>query len=380
MDTVGLRAVKGWVLRAGDQNPVPIDLDSFVEGPPSQDAVNNPLTVLGTGDVAWAAYYDNCVNRLAFYDSLSDLQEGPVSYLVCGWYSNPGQDPLGDQSVHSLTDFNNKMQELQWQLAEGELDESIEHARRYVVAARGFGLESNLYSQTVAYNDALTSAAPKVGYAVSDAPSSMPQFDDNGDALGPYTTDGSWWPNATLMHGCVVALGWPASAGQAMKTVCSPANPVVLPQHRPSTWPWAIRSLRPWPRSSLSTTICPTRRASSKASCSVRSPIWNNPTAARASTHCSRPRRSAPSTAVTPPKPSTFPPCPTHRRPCPIPCSPARVSSPARSQPPTRLIPTSGAAPSIATQSRWVVRQRRSFPNLSRPFAKPPSCRAVSLQ
>src|ERR1700722_19264335 len=36
-DTVGLRAVRGWVLRAGDQNPVPIDLDSFVEGPPSQD-------------------------------------------------------------------------------------------------------------------------------------------------------------------------------------------------------------------------------------------------------------------------------------------------------------------------------------------------------
>jgi hypothetical protein len=214
VDTVGLRAVKGWILRAGDQNPVPIDLDSFVEGPPSQDAVNNPLTVLGTGDVAWAAYYDNSVNRLAFYDSLSDIQEGPLSYLVCGWYSNPGQDPLGDQSVHSLTDFNNKMQQYQWQLAQRELNESIEQARRYVVAARGLGLQSNLYSASLAYNDALTSAAPAVGYAVSDAPSSMPQFDDQGDALGPYTTDGSWWPNATLMHGCVVALGWPGIGWQ----------------------------------------------------------------------------------------------------------------------------------------------------------------------
>src|SRR5581483_122330 len=28
VDTVGRRAVKGWVLRAGDQNPVPVDLDS----------------------------------------------------------------------------------------------------------------------------------------------------------------------------------------------------------------------------------------------------------------------------------------------------------------------------------------------------------------
>src|SRR5579863_1049063 len=80
LETVGLRALRGWVLRAGDQTPVPIDLDSYVEGPPTTDSVTNPLTVLGTGDVAWAAYYDNCVNRLAFYDSLSDISEGPVSY------------------------------------------------------------------------------------------------------------------------------------------------------------------------------------------------------------------------------------------------------------------------------------------------------------
>jgi hypothetical protein len=205
---VSTRAVKGWVLRAGDKDPVPIDLDSYIEGAPSADAVNNPLTVLGTGDVAWAAYYDNCVNRLAFFDSLSDISSGPVSYLVCGWYSNPGQDPLGDKSVHSLTDFNAKMQQLKWQLAQGELDESVRHARRYTVAARGLGLETSMVS-TLAYNDALTSSAPAVGYAVSDAPSAMPQFDDNGEAMGPYTTDGSWWPNATIMHGSVVAIGWP---------------------------------------------------------------------------------------------------------------------------------------------------------------------------
>ncbi len=177
--------MKGWILKAGDQNPVPIDLDSFTEGPPSQDSVNNPLTVLGTGDVAWAAYYDNCVNRLAFYDSLSDISEGPISYLVCGWYSNPSQDPLGSQQVHSLTDFNAKMQQYQWQLAQGELDESIHHTRRFVVAARGLGLQSNILLPDLAYNDALSSAAPAVGFAVSDTPSSMPQFSDSGEALGP---------------------------------------------------------------------------------------------------------------------------------------------------------------------------------------------------
>jgi len=205
----GSRAVKGWVLRAGDQKPVPIDLDAFSEGPPSPDAVNNPLTVLGTGDVAWAAYYDNCVNRLAFYDDLSDIALGPVSYLVCGWYSDPAQDPLGSQDVHSLTGFNAKMQELGWQLAHGELDESIRKSRGYIVAAKGMGLRSNVRASSQAYNDAIEGSAATVGYAVSDTPSSMPEFDPGGEAIGPYTTDGSWWPNATLTHGSVVAIGWP---------------------------------------------------------------------------------------------------------------------------------------------------------------------------
>jgi len=206
---VPLRTVEGWVLRAGDKTANFVNLSMFTDGPPTADSVNNPLSVLGTGDVAWAAYYDNCVNRLAFYDPLTDVPEGPISYLVCGWYSNPAQDPLGDQSIHSLTDFNAKMQQLQWQLAEGELDESLRYARNYVVAARNLGLESNILLNNIAYNDSITNSAPAVSYAVSDTPSSMPQFDDAGNALGPYTTDGSWWPNATLMHGSVVAIGWP---------------------------------------------------------------------------------------------------------------------------------------------------------------------------
>lgn len=204
----GLRAVRGWVLRAGDKSPQPIDLKNFSEGPPSDDAINNPLTVIGTGDVAWSAYYDNCVNRLAFYDDLSDVPEGPVSYLVCGWYSNPAQDPLGSHDVQSLTDFNSKMMQLGWQLAQNELDESIRISRGYIIAARGMGLAYSLASN-LAYNTAINTDAAVVGYAVSDTPSSMPAFDANGDAIGPYTTDGSWWPNATLFYGSVVAIGWP---------------------------------------------------------------------------------------------------------------------------------------------------------------------------
>ncbi|MGA8043258.1 MAG: hypothetical protein WCA37_10675, partial [Terracidiphilus sp.] len=207
--SVARRAIKGWVLRAGDKTPNHVDLDAFTEGPLSPDAVNNPLTVMGTGDAAWAAYYDNCVDRLAFYDSLSDVAQGPVSYLVCGWYSNPAADPLGSQKVHSLTDFNTTMQGFGWQLAEGELDEAVSFARKYIVAARGMGLAYNHIDASLAGNDAIGGGSGQGGFAISNAQPSMPQFDAAGEALGPYTTDGSWWPNATLIHGAVVALGWP---------------------------------------------------------------------------------------------------------------------------------------------------------------------------
>src|SRR5215472_9588960 len=76
------RAVASWVLRAGDENPTNVELDSFVEDGTTQGNVQNPLNALGHGDPAWAAYYDNVVNRLAFYDSLSDTPapEGPLAY------------------------------------------------------------------------------------------------------------------------------------------------------------------------------------------------------------------------------------------------------------------------------------------------------------
>ncbi len=202
------RAVKGWVLRSGDANPTPIDLDSFSDGAPSQDAIDNPLTVLGQGDVAWAAYYDNVVNRLAFYDDLSGIRSGPLAYLVCGWYSNPAQDPLGDTSVKSLTDFNNKMAQMQWQLAPGELNEAVNYSRKFILGASQVGLK--MFQATAsAAADVVAANVIAANYATSAAAPSFPPLDPGGEALGPYTTDGSWWPNATLFHGSVVAIGWP---------------------------------------------------------------------------------------------------------------------------------------------------------------------------
>jgi hypothetical protein len=69
----GRRSIRGWVLKAHDPNPQPIDLDTFKETGAPAAAIKKPLTVLGHGDVGWSAYFDNVVNRMAFYDSLQGV-------------------------------------------------------------------------------------------------------------------------------------------------------------------------------------------------------------------------------------------------------------------------------------------------------------------
>ena len=261
------RAVTGWVLRSGDQNPMPIDLDSFRTARLSQDAIANPLTVLGQGDVAWAAYYDNVVNRLAFYDNLNGIRTGPLAYLVCGWYSNPAQDPLGDTDVKSLTDFNNKMAQLQWQLAQGELNEAVNHSRNYILGASKLGL-TMVQARASMVSDVVASNVNSTSYVTSDAAPAFLPVDPGGEALGPYTTDGSWWPNATLFHGSVVAIGWPqVRLARAMRMGCSRANRVALQQRRELTSLSAIPFRKLWQRWLRRRTSHRTKRESSKHSC-----------------------------------------------------------------------------------------------------------------
>lgn len=177
------RSMTGWVLAAGGATPQVMPLDQWVEPRPATDVVA-PLTALGHGDPAWAAYYDNVIGRLGFYDDLSDVTSGPVAYLVCGWYasSDPGRDPLGS-GITSTSTFDAAMAAHGWSLADGELKESLRRRAGYLSATAALGLLQ-------------TSMAPRV---------TGPRVDDNGT----YLTDGDWWPTGTLFHGAAVDLAWP---------------------------------------------------------------------------------------------------------------------------------------------------------------------------
>jgi hypothetical protein len=239
--TPGRRAIRGWVLRAwdppqnqgatnGNQPPAVIDLDSWSETG-NANIGPNPVTAAGPGDVTWSAYYDNVVNRLGFYDGDMANVNGPLAYLVCGWYSDATTDPLGSAQLTSLQDFESKLTNLGWSLKDGEFEVIKRVFLEYSKAATMMGLQTLEAVPTGSYKvpDASTNpppapiaatraattnavidtrfvvASPGATVSVTAAP-----LDNSGAPLTmAYTSDGSWWPQNTLLHGYVVALGWP---------------------------------------------------------------------------------------------------------------------------------------------------------------------------
>lgn len=223
---VARRTVVGWILRAGDATPQFIELDKFTEDYTDQGTLIKPLTALGHGDMAWAAYFDNVENRLAFYDPLNDAvaPQGPLAYLVCGWYTDQSVDPLGSK-ITSLNDFDARMAQLGWELAAGELQESANHSYAGIVAAHRLGLQTseafNLQQSPAMFaaapalrpNQAVSAGVfvPPVPYVNNIRTTPAPVDPAGQPQGGSYTTNGSWWPSMTLYHGSVVAIAWPGT-------------------------------------------------------------------------------------------------------------------------------------------------------------------------
>jgi hypothetical protein len=112
--TAGPRSVHAWLLPdVNAQTPAVIDPLAGAAIPDPGPAPANPLTYLGHGDPAWAAYFDNCVDRLALFDNLAGVSAGPIAYLACGWYQ---RDPAHDDplAVGSESEFEARLGELVW--------------------------------------------------------------------------------------------------------------------------------------------------------------------------------------------------------------------------------------------------------------------------
>ncbi len=178
------RAVEGWVLESGGAEPVVTRLDDW-HGP-GAGTTERPMTAMGYGDPAWAAYFDNVENRLGFHDPATGVT-GPIAYLVCGWYSDPAHDPLGS-GIRPVATFEETLDRLGWRV-QGELRTSQEKLGAYVKRAAREGLR-----------------AKDLPWATH-----VPRRDPDGN----YVSSGDWWPSSTLFHGAAVDLAWPGGSAVA---------------------------------------------------------------------------------------------------------------------------------------------------------------------
>jgi hypothetical protein len=142
--------VTGWVLES--DRAVAVPLAEWSEGGAASRAATAsgaPLTpdeLTGTagGSVVWASAYDAVLNRFAFHDPLADvpeLEDGDLAtYVVAGWWSSPGRDPL--DSARGQDSLDELLETLRWRPVRdwGDQRSEQEHAATQQALRKALGL------------------------------------------------------------------------------------------------------------------------------------------------------------------------------------------------------------------------------------------------
>jgi hypothetical protein len=115
------RRTRAWVVEA--EHGLTTDVSDWSENrdpqtPAGGRTPNFPssgLTAMAGGDPAWAAVFDTSQDRFGIYDPLDDLtgedRRGPISYLVCGWWSVDANDPI---YAGTLAERTGRLSALKW--------------------------------------------------------------------------------------------------------------------------------------------------------------------------------------------------------------------------------------------------------------------------
>ncbi len=204
------RAVRGWVLVADGAVPVVHELDGWTERAHPDDpsvAGDTPLTALGHGDAAWAGYFDNAVNRLAFHDPLDGI-DGPLAYLVCGWHSRHADDPIG-AGLASRSHFEQRLTELRWEVAGADLDAAFQYADDKITAAASVGLRTREARYVADRSDVELRSLRTPVTGVFGAVAGQEKADVSALGVARFLARPVSWPELTLYHGAVVGIGWP---------------------------------------------------------------------------------------------------------------------------------------------------------------------------
>jgi hypothetical protein len=147
--------VAGWVIEADTGTTTP--LTQWPQGTPTTIAGAIPAAQLNVhaGGLGWNQCYDSAVGRCSFFDDLSDLKDTTVegdalSYLVAGWWSHSGDDPL--DAVGSDLGYRQRLHDLGWNDPDHPSPDATRRdqgTQNYRVA-KAFGLPlSERYSQSI---------------------------------------------------------------------------------------------------------------------------------------------------------------------------------------------------------------------------------------
>ncbi len=197
------RRVRGWVIESERGRRVDLGSWTPTASPPDDGSSRTPhfpaerLTAMAGGDPAWAAVYDAVEDRFAMYDDLAGLDpadaNGPLSYLVCGWWSKDANDPL---YVPDLPTFVDTMARLKWSVPTAAADVA---ASRDISAAR---LSAVGLGQTeVARADVVDTAGTTSGAAASFLHPALSEA--AGQVMLGQPAD---HPQLSLLHGSVIGV------------------------------------------------------------------------------------------------------------------------------------------------------------------------------
>lgn len=140
------RHVAAWVIESEQTNETRrvTALNEWAEDRSEGNKKERWLTAVGTGDPAYAAYYDNVQNVLGFHDALTGVTAGPLTYVVMGWYSQPEDDPL--HQPQSSIAWSALLDQLGWTLGdtpESSMERLTQVAQEAKTRAEKAGLKTN---------------------------------------------------------------------------------------------------------------------------------------------------------------------------------------------------------------------------------------------
>ena len=83
-----------------------------------EEAGRSPLTAVAPGNLAFSSFYPSCRNVFGFHDKDLDLRiGGSFCYIVVGWFTDPGVDPLS--GCRDMGEWLERMGRLGWSVPVG---------------------------------------------------------------------------------------------------------------------------------------------------------------------------------------------------------------------------------------------------------------------